>query len=142
MTVSRSVRAGFTLIELVIAIAILAVLAIVVGPMVMGQLDKARVSSTKSNLKTLKTAIDMFKVDTGRYPARLRDLVEKPREEAVARNWTKGGYIEGGDLPKDAWSEEFQYKRTPEGKTAYELYSYGSGGPSAPKEDWISVWNN
>lgn len=141
MTESRSLRAGFTLIELVIAIAILAVLALVVGPMVMGQLEKARISSTKSNLKSLKTAVDMFKVDTARYPSRLRDLVEKPREEAVARNWAKGGYIEGGELPKDAWTEDFQYKRTPEGKTPYELYSYGANGPSAPKEEWISVWD-
>jgi general secretion pathway protein G len=72
---------------------------------------------------------------------KLRDVVEKPREEAVARNWAKGGYIEGGELPQDAWREEFQYKRTPEGKNPYELYSYGSNGAGAPKEEWISVWN-
>jgi len=143
MTISyRNIRSGFTLIELVIAIAILAVLAILVGPRVMQVLENARSSSTKSNLKTLKTAIDMFKVDTGKYPTRLRDLVEKPREESVARNWAKGGYIEGGDLPKDSWNEDFQYKRTPEGKTPYDLYSYGANGPSAPKEEWISVWIN
>jgi general secretion pathway protein G len=141
MTLSRSVRSGFTFIELVIAIAILAILALVVGPMVMGQLEKARISGTVSNLKSLKTAIDMFKVDTARYPTKLRDLVEKPREEAVARNWAKGGYIEGGELPKDAWGEEFQYKRTPEGKNPYELYSYGANGPGAGKEEWLSVWN-
>lgn len=140
MTIFRTARSGFTFIELVIAIAILAILALVVGPMVMGQLEKARVSGTTSNLKSLKTAIDMFKVDTARYPTKLRDLVEKPREEAVARNWTKGGYIEGGELPKDAWGEDFQYKRTAEGKTPYELYSYGPNGPGASKEEWISVW--
>jgi general secretion pathway protein G len=141
MTISRSVRSGFTFIELVIGIAILAILALVVAPGIMGVLEKARISGTVSNLKNIKTAIDMFKVDTARYPTKLRDLVEKPREEAVARNWTKGGYIEGGELPKDAWNEEFQYKRTPEGKTPYELYSFGANGPGASKEEWISVWN-
>jgi general secretion pathway protein G len=141
MMISRSVRSGFTFIELVIGIAILAILALVVAPGIMGVLEKARISGTVSNLKNIKTAIDMFKVDTAKYPTKLRDLVEKPREESVARNWTKGGYIEGGELPKDAWNEDFQYKRTPEGKTPYELYSFGANGPGAPKEEWISVWN-
>ena len=140
MTISRSVQSGFTFIELVIAIAILAILALIVGPAVMVQLEKARVSGTTSNLKSLKTAIDTFKVETARYPTKLRDLIEKPREEAIARKWQKGGYIEGGELPKDAWDEEFQYKRTAEGKTPYDLYSYGANGPGAPKEEWISVW--
>ncbi len=141
MTISRTARAGFTFIELVIAIAILAVLALVVGPMVMGQLEKAKVSGTTSNMQTLKTSIDMFKIDTARYPTKLRDLVEKPKEEVVARNWMKGGYVQGGELPKDGWSEDFQYKRTPEGKNPYELYSYGANGAGAPKEEWISAWS-
>jgi general secretion pathway protein G len=140
MTFSRSVRDGFTFIELVIAIAILALLALVVGPLVMGQLDKARMSSTRSNLTSIKTAIDMFKVDTGKYPTKLRDLVEKPKEEAIARSWQKGGYLQGAEVPQDAWKEDFVYKRTAEGKNPYELYSYGPNGASAPKEEWISVW--
>lgn len=134
-------RRGFTLIELVIAMAILALLALVVAPAVMNQLEKAKISSTKDKLKSVKTAIDMFRVDTGKYPTKLRDLVEKPKEEAVARNWIKGGYIEGGEEPKDAWNEDFVYKRTVDGKNPYELYSYGPNGPGAAKEDWLSVWN-
>jgi general secretion pathway protein G len=134
-------RSGFTLIELVVAIAILAVLAAIVGPAIMNKIDNARKSATLSNLKTLKTAIDTFKSGTGRYPAKLHDLVEKPKEEAVARNWQKGGYIEGGELPQDSWHEDFQYKRTPEAKNPYELYSYGPNGAGAPKDEWISVWN-
>lgn len=140
MTLFRSARAGFTFIELVIAIAILAILALVVGPQFMGYLDKAKVSSTKDKLKSIKTAIDMFKVDTGRYPTKLRDLVEKPKEEAVARNWQKEGYLQGGEEPQDAWNEYFVYKRTQDGKNPYDLYSYGPNGASAPKEEWISVW--
>jgi general secretion pathway protein G len=142
MTVSRSARGGFTLIELIIAMAILALLALVVAPMFMGALDKARISSTKDKLKSIKTSIDMFKVDTGKYPSKIRDLVEKPKEESLARNWQKGGYLQGGEEPKDAWDEYFVYKRTPDGQNPYELYSYGSNGPSASKEDWISVWKD
>ncbi len=140
MMIARTARAGFTFIELVIVIAILAVLAVFVGPAIMNQLEKAKTSGTLTNLKGVKSAIDMFKVDTGKYPTKLRDLIEKPKEESVARNWQKGGYIEGGQEPKDSWNEDLQYKRTPEGANPYELYSYGSNGPSAPKEEWISVW--
>ncbi len=141
MTITRHARAGFTFIELVIAIAILAILAAIVGPMFMGQLEKARVSGTRSNLNSIKSAIGMFKVDTARYPNKLRDLVKKPRDEALARKWQKGGYLEGGELPDDAWGESFQYKRTPEGKNPYELYSYGPNLAGSPKEEWHSVWD-
>lgn len=133
-------RSGFTLVELMIVIAIIAVLATLVAPAIITQIDKARKSATLSTLRTLKTAIDTFKLETTRYPTKLRDLVEKPKEEAVARNWQKGGYIEGGELPKDSWSEDFQYKRTPEGTNPYELYSYGPNGAGAPKDEWLSVW--
>jgi general secretion pathway protein G len=141
MFAARCVRQGFTLIELIIAIAILVILAGVIGPIVMNQLDKAKVSSTKSNLRSIKSAIDMFKIDTGKYPTKLRDLVEKPREENVAKKWQKGGYLEGGELPRDGWSEDFQYKVTPGGKNPYELYSYGPQGPGSPNSEWHSVWD-
>lgn len=141
MIVMRNTRAGFTLIELVIAIAILAILAAVVAPVLFGYLDRAKVTGTKSNLRTIKSSIDMFRIETGKYPVKLRDLVQKPKEENIARKWQKGGYIEGGELPKDGWSEDFQYKVTPEGKNPYELYSYGPQGPGAPESERISVWN-
>jgi general secretion pathway protein G len=140
MTIMRSARFGFTLIELLVAIAILAILAAVVGPLLLGRIDEAKRTGTKSYLKNIQSAINMFKLDVGKYPASLRNLVEKPREEALAKKWQKGGYLEGGELPKDAWGEDFQYKVTPGGKNPYELYSYGSQGPGAPNNEWYSVW--
>lgn len=141
MTITRCARAGFTFIELIIGIAILVILAATVGPMVMGQLEKAKISTTKTNLKSIKSAIDMFRIDIGKYPAKLRDLVEKPREETLAKKWQKGGYLEGGELPKDGWNEDFQYKVTAGGKNPYELYSYGPQGPGAPDTEKLSVWD-
>jgi general secretion pathway protein G len=129
------------MIELLVAIAILAILAAVVGPLVLGQIDKARVTGTRSNLKSVKSAIDMYKIDIGKYPTKLRDLVEKPREESAAKKWQKTGYLEGGEVPKDSWGEEFQYKVTSGGKNPYELYSYGPKGPGAPSDEWLSVWD-
>lgn len=141
MIVVRHARSGFSFIELVVVIMVMAILAGLGVPMVMNLVDKARVNSTRSNLQALKSAIVMFKNDTSRYPTKLRDLVEKPKEEAVARKWQKGGYMESGELPQDAWSEDFQYKRTPDGKHPYELYSYGSEGAGSDKSEWISVWD-
>lgn len=141
MTATRHLRPGFTFMELVIAMTILLILSAVVGPMFMRYVDRARVTGTRQNMGTLRSSIDMFKSEIGKYPVKLRDLVEKPREEAVARKWPKGGYIQGGELPEDAWGEPFQYKRTPEGKNPYELYSYGPEGPGSPKDEWISVWD-
>jgi general secretion pathway protein G len=141
MTATRYVRPGFTLIELLIVIAIIAILAAVGVPLMMNRIDQARISGTKSNLRSLKASIDMFRIDTGKYPTKLRDLVEKPREEALAKKWQKGGYLEGGELPKDPWSEDFQYKVTAGGKNPYELYSYGPQGPGAPNNEWYSVWD-
>jgi general secretion pathway protein G len=140
MTVTRCARAGFTFIELIIGIAILIILAATVGPMVMGLVDKAKIATTKTNLKSIKSAIDMFRIG-GKYPAKLRDLVEKPRDEALAKKWQKGGYLEGGEVPKDGWGEDFQYKITPNGKNPYELYSYGPDGPGAPDAEKLSVWD-
>lgn len=142
MTYTGHVRSGFTLIELAIAMAILLILGAIAVPRFMAYLDKARITSTFANAKAIKAAIDGFKMDTGKYPAKLRDLVEKPKEEALARKWQKGGYFEGSDeVPQDAWNEDFVYKRTPEGKNPYELYSYGPDGAGSPKDEWISVWD-
>jgi general secretion pathway protein G len=140
MTVTRCARAGFTFIELIIGIAILVILAATVGPLVLGQLENAKIATTKTNLKSIKSAIDMFRI-TGKYPVKLRDLVEKPRDEALAKKWQKGGYLEGGEVPKDAWGEDFQYKVTAAGKNPYELYSYGPDGAGAPDTERLSVWD-
>ena len=142
MTLVGHTRSGFTLIELAIAMMILLILGAVAIPRFMAYLEKAKVSATKTNLQALKSAIDGFKIDTGKYPPKLRDLIEKPKDETLARRWQKGGYLEGTDeIPKDGWDEDFVYKITPQGKNPYDLYSYGPDGAGSPKDEWISVWD-
>ena len=144
MILSRTqTQKGFTLIELMIAITILAILADVGIPAFMAYQERARVSATKSNMSLFKNAIMLYQGDTGQYPKKLQDLIKAPRDdERVAKKWG-GPYIEAknSEALEDGWSNRFQYKVTPGSKYAYELFSYGPNGKGAPKTEHISVWD-
>lgn len=139
---ARTARAGFSLIEIMIAIAIMAVLAVAVGPYLLGKLKKAKVSSAQTSLRTIDAAITSFHADIGQYPSRLRDLVKKPAEEALARKWTDPYLkVKNEEIQLDPWNNPFQYKATPGAPHPYELYSFGPNGKGSPKKEWISVWD-
>lgn len=119
-------RSGFTMVELMAILIILGLLATVVVTKVSTQIDKARVTTTKANLKLLHSSVNRFYMDTGRYPsdeAGLTELVEMPSDVA---NWEPGGYLETTDIPTDAWGEEFLYELYPESGKAFVIKSYGS----------------
>lgn len=143
MTLSyhKSTRDGFTLMEVVIVIAIIGLILALVGPGIMRRFGAAKVDAAKSSLKGIQTTINLFQVDVGAYPDRLTDLVRKPVNERKARGW-KGPYLEQEDVPEDPWNNDYVYKlNAPGGRYAYELYSWGPSGEGAPKEEWISVWD-
>jgi general secretion pathway protein G len=135
----KQVKAGFTLIEIMIAVTILGILAALAGTAVFGYLARARVTSAKSTLKILDQAIVMFNADTGLYPETLRDLVKKPANEKAASNWLEGGYLKKKEVPLDPWGHKYQYRVTPDAENPFELYSYGPGGKNA-KSGRIDVW--
>jgi general secretion pathway protein G len=125
--VSKNRQSGFTLIEVMVVIVILAILAGLVVPKVVGQSDKARVKTTETALSTTSNAIDMFKVDNGRYPTTQEGLEALNKPSQVAKNWPEGGYIKGG-FPKDGWDNDLQYVIPgTEGRT-YDLFSLGADG--------------
>lgn len=120
-------QAGFTLIEVMIVVVILGILAAIVVPNVIGKDDKARVQTTKVNLRAIATAIEEFKGDQRRYPTTdegLDALVHKPSN---ARTWPpEGGYLKESAM-KDPWDNPYQYVRPGSGR-AYDLYSLGADG--------------
>lgn len=118
-------QAGFTLIEVMVVIVILAILAGLVVPKVVGQSDKARVGTTQTVLSSTSNAVDMFKVDNGRYPTTQEGLNALLTPPQGAKNWPEGGYIKGG-FPKDGWDNELQYIAPGQNGKPYDLFSLGA----------------
>lgn len=137
MTQARTTREGFTLVEIMIALAIIGVLGAVIVPNFMSYLERSRRKAIRLSLVGVKKEIETFNADTHRYPEKLRDLAKKPSYEI--KGWD-GPYLTQEVI--DPWGEPIQYKATPnDAKRPYQLYSFGPSKRGAPKEEWISVWD-
>ncbi|HLJ30863.1 MAG TPA: type II secretion system major pseudopilin GspG [Candidatus Babeliales bacterium] len=139
----RYARAGFTLMEILIAVMILGLLSALVGPAVMNIYKGQQKKAAKSSLEGFKKGVSMYQLHVQALPTTLKDLIKKPKEERASKKWD-GPYV-GDDLtevPEDPWGTKYVYKVTPGAKHPYELYSYGPNGKGSPKDEWIDVWND
>lgn len=121
-------QAGFGLIEVMVAIAIIAIISSVVGPSLFSRSDKAKVVATKSQMANLSTALSMYNLDNQSFPSTnqgLDALVTEPSGYPEAKNWAQGGYM--SKLPKDSWGNDFIYIM-PGSNAPFEIISYGSDG--------------
>lgn len=132
-------RLGFSLVELMAVLLIMALIAGVAANAFMNATAKAKVKTTEATLKALHAAVNMFKLDTGRYPteeAGLEELVIEPPDVA---GWAQGGYLETTDVPKDGWKNDFVYMLNPESGKPFVIISYGADGKEGGEEgteDW------
>ena len=127
-------RNGFTMIELMAVLIILGLLMTVAMGKFIGQIDKAKVKTTKANLVILRNAIISYRMDVGDYPEDdpgLYALVEAP---ADAEDWQPGGYLESTDIPLDGWKKEFIYIRDPEEDQPFVIISFGADGEEGGEE--------
>ena len=133
---------GFTLLEIIVVVAIIAILAAYIAPKVAGRVDDARISKAKSDIRVLESSLELYKLDNFLYPSNeqgLEALVNKPAGEA-ARNWRDGGYIK--KLTKDPWGNEYRYVY-PGSNGEFDIFSLGAdaavGGEGEAAD--IGNWN-
>jgi general secretion pathway protein G len=116
--------AGFTLVEMLVVLAIVGMLTALVGPQVMGYLGRAKTETARVEIQNLETALDLFRLDVGRYPTDkegLAALVDKPDGAPL---WS-GPYLKKHAVPNDPWDHPFVYRVPGHHGGAYDLYSAG-----------------
>ncbi len=137
-------RRGFTLMEMLVVLGILAILLALAVPRILGTQKKANISATESQLKLLRSCLQRYMLDMKEFPPTeqgLKALVKKPADlsEAKAKRWD-GPYTEAGELPKDPWGNDFQYEYPPKhGTTDFpDIWSMGPDGEDGTEDDIVS----
>lgn len=121
---------GFTLIELMVVIVILSILAVMVGPKIIGRSDDAKIADAKVQIRNIETALKLYKLDSGSYPSTeqgLQALVAKPTTGKIPNNYKAEGYLENKSVPKDPWGNDYVYL-SPGEHGDYDLSSFGADG--------------
>lgn len=121
---------GFTLIELLVVILILGLLVGIIGPRILGRTDDAKISTARTQIEQLSSALHLFKLDNGVYPSTdqgLNALISPPQTGDAIKNWKKGGYLTKGQVPKDPWGNEYLYL-SPGVHDDFDIISYGADG--------------
>ncbi len=124
-------RTGFTLIELMVVIAILGILAALVAPSIIGRKEDAMRAAAKAQIKNFEQALKLFYVDNGFYPSTeqgLQALVEKPTIGRIPTRWREGGYLESKTVPKDPWGNPYVYISPGIHNRDFDIISYGADG--------------
>lgn len=128
LTRRTDTRAGFTLMELVVVMTIIAILAGAVMIRVTQNIQHAKRATALADIQTLDTALGIYEANNGDAPSEqqgLGALVTKPTTPPEPTNW-QGPYLKSKAVPKDPWGHEYVYKVTGEGQ--YEVFSYGKDG--------------
>ena len=136
---SASPAAGFSLVEILVVIAIMAILAGVVAVSVMHKPAEARVAAARMQLKNLSTSVQVYLTEQGRIPSLaqgLNALVRKPTIEPIPRNYRPGGYLESREVPLDPWGRPYIYLvPARSGDKPFEIITYGSDGEKGGEGD-------
>ena len=117
---------GFTLLEVLVVVAILGILAALVVPQIMGRPDEAKRVAAKADIGALQQALKLYRLDNGFYPSTdqgLQALVQRPTTQPTPNNWKQGGYLER--LPQDPWGGDYQYL-SPGVHGEIDIFSFGA----------------
>jgi len=122
---------GFTLIEILIVVAIIGLIASLIAPNLIGRFERSKEEVAKAQIEMLSSAVQAFMIDLGRYPNSLEELVNLQDPK-----W-RGPYLSKKSLPKDPWGREYQFK-CPGDHGPFDLYSFGPNGKLDDKS--ITNW--
>lgn len=117
---------GFTLIEVMVVIAIIGIMATLIVPQIMSKPNEARVIAAKQDISSIVQALKLYRLDNSRYPTTeqgLSALVAKPTSEPIPQNWKPNGYVDR--LPKDPWGFAYQYSN-PGARAEIDVFSLGA----------------
>ena len=121
---SKSAQGGFTLIELLVVLAIVGMLAGLIGPQVMKHFGESKTKTAKLQIEELSSALDMFRLDTGRYPSNEEGLAALLEQPAGITYWN-GPYLRKKKLPLDPWNTPYNYV-SPGEHGKFDISSYGA----------------
>lgn len=133
----RASQRGFTIIEVMVVVVILAILAAIIVPKIMSRPEEARLLKVKQDILSIQSALDLYKLDNGVYPTTeqgLKALVVKPTIPPIPRGWKAEGYLDA--IPVDPWGEPYQYVNA---SAKLRIFSYGPQGKEGQSE--IGNWN-
>ena len=138
--VRRAADPGFTLIEMLVVLTIIGLIVGLVGPRVLGYLAESRTKTAKLQIESLSASLDLFYLDTGRYPTTsegLGALTERPADVTI---WN-GPYLKGGRVPLGPWGSHYQYRSPVDHMPPYEISSFGSDGREGGTGDAADISN-
>ncbi|MDE0155639.1 MAG: type II secretion system major pseudopilin GspG [Gammaproteobacteria bacterium] len=131
-------QAGFSLIELLVVLTIIALLGAVVGPQLIKNLGRAKSDTAKIQIDDFGAALDMYYLDLGRYPTTdegLNALISAPA--TLSAGWN-GPYLKKGTVPTDPWGNDYRYQ-SPGNNGVYDLFTYGADNQAGGDDEYRDV---
>ena len=123
---TRRSQLGVTLVEILVVLAIIGLLAGLVGPQVLNALGGAKSKTALIQIRDIEQALEMYKLDVGRYPNNAQGLSALVKKPSGASGWN-GPYLKNGKLPPDPWGTDFLY-RYPGEQAEFDIYTLGEDG--------------
>jgi len=131
---------GFTLLEIIVVVTIIAILAAYIAPKVTGRAGDARISKAKNDIRVLESSLELYKLDNFTFPNTeqgLQSLVSKP-SGGEFKHWRKGGYVK--KLSKDPWGNEYQYLN-PGSHSEIDIFSLGADAAPGGNDEAADIGN-